>query len=150
MFIANNEVEVKTKGGNRKGKSLRSIFAAWRKHIRPIGKHELRVIRLSIQGVKELVLEYFMEFGNSLFDIPDEDPDEDVVNDFIYRMILTDNLEKLMVYIVNLNEVSSSYLEKVDAYCEEQICFVSDFNPKMIENKQYYTSIILPESFIMC
>lgn len=150
LFIAHPESGAKAKCVNRKGKGLRSIFAAWREHIRPIRKHELRVIRLSIQGVKELVIEYFMEFGNSLFDLPDEDPEEDVVNDFMYRIILTDNLEELMVYIVNVNEVSSSYLEKVDAYCDEHICFTSDVIPKELATRSYYTSMILPELSINC
>ncbi|MBQ6549879.1 MAG: hypothetical protein IJL78_00540 [Lachnospiraceae bacterium] len=147
LFIAHTELGAKTKCVNRKGKGLRSISAAWRGHICPIRKHELRMIRLSIQGVKELVFEYFMDFGNTLFDIPVEDKD---FGNNIYCMSLNDDLEDLIVYAVNLNEVSSICFEKVDAYCEEHICFASDFNPKVIETKPYYTSMILPESFIIC
>lgn len=126
-------------------KVLGTLSILWERHVRPLKKHELRVIRLSEQAIHELIWEYFMRNGDEIMDIPEEDSLKK-----IFCMYAEDKLQELKLYVLNLNEVSMVNFEKMNEYCMQNICFTTKLLCRGIANRRQYTSVMLPKSCVFC
>ena len=124
---------------NLQGK-VRSVID---KYVRTLRKHELRLIRLSQQALQELLWELFMQIGDEIMDIPEEDSFQ-----VLFHMSVEGKLEEVFLYALKLREVSQMDFEKVDAYCKQNVRFTRDLATKEILNERYYTTMIVSKSCI--
>lgn len=111
--------------------------------IRPLRKHELRVIRLSQQAIHELLWEHFMKTGDEAMDIPEEEIDDIRT---IYHMHIEGNLEELTLYVMNFNEASDKAFLENQEYCDQKIHFTTDSYSKKPAKGRNYVSVILSKS----
>lgn len=105
---------------------------------RPLKKHEVRIIRLSQAAIKELLWEYFVETGDKAMNIPKEDK-----LDVIFHMSVDEKFEELMLYALNLNEFSQLDIEKVNAYCSQNIPPTANAYTKKPSQGWNYVSVML-------
>lgn len=107
--------------------------------VRPLRKHEIRVIRLSQQAIHELLWEHFMKTADEVMDIPEE------VDDIrtIYHMYIEGSLEELMLYVMNFNEASDKAFVENQEYCNQNVHFTTDSYSKKTTKGQKYISVIL-------
>lgn len=106
--------------------------------VRPLRKHEIRVIRLSKAAIQELLWEHFIKIGDNVMDILEEDS-----SSVIFGMHTAGNLEALTLYAINLNEASDDAFEEVNAYCDQNIGFTTDSLSQKPANGQHYVSVTL-------
>lgn len=143
FWVESSRLDRKKRHPRQYDSVLKMVFALFVKHIRPLRRHELRVIRLSEQAIRELLWEYFMKVGDDMMDIPEEESFKN-----IFYMSVEDKLEELKLYVVNLNEVSLIDFEKVNEYCSNNICFTTDLHSKRVTGRRCYTTVMLPKSCI--
>lgn len=124
--------------GNRLDDAFGKLHAMLDHRIRPLKKHEIRIIRLSQQAIQELLWEYFMKNGDSIMDLPEKDSFS-----AIFHMQIEGKLEKLTLYAINLNEASDSVFGKAEAYCNREIGITADSLLKEPGEGGYYVSVTL-------
>lgn len=116
---------------------------AWEKlramgSVRPLKKQEIRVIRLSRQAIQELVWEHFMQTGDEIMEIPEEDSAS-----VIFHMHVEEKLEKLTLYAISLMEASDPVFEKVNTYCDQNICVTTNSLSQKSAKERCYVSVLL-------
>ena len=119
---------------------IKDLHHVLRRGIIPLRDNEIRVIRLSKKALQELVWEHFMEIGNKIMDLPEDD------SSAIFSMHVEGNLETLTLYAIKLSEVSGEVFEKVDTYCDRNINLTTDSLMNKPANGSVYLSIVFPES----
>jgi hypothetical protein len=112
------------------------------KHISSLGKNEVRIIRLSKQAIYELLWEYFMEFGNKVMDVGEENADDFPT---IFRMCINGRLDELTLYLMSLDDASEAVFEKVDAYCNLNVQYTTNRVITHIKNRRPFVSILLSD-----
>lgn len=111
--------------------------------VRPLKKHEIRVIRLSQQAIHELLWEHFMQTGDAAMDIPEEEPGDIHT---IYHMYTGGKLEALTLYVMNFNEASDKAFAEMKEYCDQNIHFTANSYSKRPAKGQNYVSVLLSKS----
>lgn len=110
-------------------------------YVHPQHNHSAQGIRLSHTAIEELLWEYFMEYGNVLMALPENDGCNFST---IYHMCIGEMLETLTLYVMNLENAAFSVFEEIDAYCDQYIhCTAVSLTEKCGE-KQHYVSFSLP------
>lgn len=125
---------------NRLGCALEKLHAMLDHRIRPLEEHEIRVIRLSQEAIRELIWEYFMKNGDEIMDIPEKDRFS-----IIFHMFAEENLKELTLYAINRNEASDAVFEEADAYCRKNICVTADSLLEKSGRERCYVSVTLPK-----
>ena len=110
--------------------------------IRPLRKHEIRVIRLSRQAIQELLWEHFMETGDEAMEIPEETGEIST----IYHMYVEGQLEKLTLYVMNFNEASEEVFVANQEYCKKNIGFTTNSYSKRAAKRPSYISVVPSKS----
>ncbi len=115
------------------------LFAKIGIHSYPLKQCEVRIIRLPKEAIDELLWEHFMQTGNKVMDIPEEDSDDFRI---IYHFIPKENLEELMLYVMNINEANDEAFIKNSTYCEENIPITTNSYSKVSKKPKYISVII--------
>lgn len=127
-----------------RGNSIGNLFGTLRGvlsgKIRLLKKREIRAMRLSKKAIQELLWEHFMEIGDDVMDIWEEDRETS-----LFGMHAVGNLEELTLYAMHLNEGSDAVFEAIHAYCDENIGFTTDALSSKRGQSPNYVSITLPK-----
>lgn len=142
-FVTGHSTSIRMKEEGVKGNVLGMLFDNLGIRIRPLRKHEIRLIRLSQQAIHELLWEHFMKTGDEVMDIPEEEIDDIRT---IYHMYIKGKLEELTLYVMNFNEASDKAFIENQAYCDQNIHFTTDSYSKKPINGRNYVSVMLSKS----
>lgn len=141
-FVTGHSTSISIKEDSVQGNALEMLLGNLGIRVRPLRKHEIRVIRLSQQAIHELLWEHFMKTGDEVMDIPEE------VDDIrtIYHMYIEGKLEELTLYVMNFNEASDKAFIENQEYCNQNIHFTTDSYSTKPTEGQNYISVMLSKS----
>ena len=107
--------------------------------VRPLKRHEVRIIWLSKQAITELLWEHFMDVGDQIMDLPKDKDDVQT----IYHMNIRGALEELTLYVMNVDEASDEAFVNNLAYCDRNInCTFDSYSDISVERSNYVSVII--------
>lgn len=139
-FYDGNPTLIRQKENEMKSNRLGKLFDNVSIGVRPLKKCEIRVIRISQQAINELLWEHFMETGDEVMEISEEDGGIST----IYHMYTEGELEELTLYVMNLNEASDEVFIRNKAFCNQNIHFTTDsYFKKSTQDPKYVSAILL-------
>lgn len=142
-FVTGHSTSFCRKEDSVQGNALGKLYGNLGIQVRPLRKHEIRVIRLSQQAINELLWEHFMKTGDEVMDIPEEEIDDIRT---IYHMYIEGKLEELTLYVMNFNEASDKAFIENQEYCNQNIHFTTDSYSKKPTEGRNYVSVMLSKS----
>lgn len=142
-FVTGRSTSISKNENSVQESASRMLFNKRWIRIRPLRKHEIRVIRLSQQAIHELLWEHFMKTGDEVMEIPKEEIDNIRT---IYHMHIEGKMEELTLYVMNFNEASDKAFSENQEYCDHNIHFTTDSYSKKLTKGRNYVSVMLPKS----